>query len=75
MRSALILAILVLFSVSCHNDVPGLPSSEEVKGYKYCKYVNINGPQCKSPYEVSEVDCKRVGGKLCDAGCTENCED
>jgi len=62
-------AAIAIFFASCHNDVPGLPTAEEVAGYKYCEYKNKE--KCESTYKVSEKDCKLVGGKLfTDALCT-----
>jgi hypothetical protein len=59
MHGILILAIFAIFFASCHNDVPGLPSTEEVQGYKYCKYANPSGgvPLCKSTYQISKKSC------------------
>jgi predicted nucleic acid binding AN1-type Zn finger protein len=59
MRSILlILAIFAIFVfASCHNDVPGLPSPDEVK---FCK---IEGLTCKSTYEISEADCNALKEK------------
>jgi len=66
-----IAAVAFVFA-SCHNDVPGLPALNEVQNYKYCKYGAV---PCKSTYEISEKDCKAVGGNLfCDADCITPCE-
>jgi len=78
MRSILILAIFTLLFVSCHNDVPKLPSER-----KFCGYTDINGKQwCKRIYdEIDESDCKKIIAKddkfFCDADCTqtEPCEE
>jgi len=77
MRSVLILAILALFFASCHNEVPGLPTPDEVEHFKFCYYKDKNGEeQCKSTYEIFETDCTRVGGKLCGPGCKKSsCEE
>jgi hypothetical protein len=73
-KFSFIAAMFVL--VSCHNDVPGLPSPDEVQKYKSCKY-KIKGEEvCKSTYEIDEDDCTNpvVGGTLfCDFKCTEPC--
>ncbi|MCL1956008.1 MAG: hypothetical protein FWF63_01675 [Fibromonadales bacterium] len=62
--------IAIIFGfASCHNDVPNLPSSDEVKEYKYCKYGN---DICKNTYEISEQDCRSISGELfLDKDCTE----
>jgi len=63
MYRALILAIFALSFASCHSDLPGLPSPDEVEGYQYCGYIDKNGnPQCKSPYVISTDDCKKIPG-------------
>jgi len=55
-KFACIAAIFVF--ASCHNDVPELPPSEEVK---FCKYeVEGGNVLCKSTYEVSEDDCNAL---------------
>jgi len=51
---------IALFFTSCHNDVPELPTPDEVDGYKFCKY----GTQCKSLYEISKEDCKKIKGEF-----------
>jgi len=72
MRSILILAIFALFFASCHNNVPELPSPEEVKEYKFCGYIDKEGDKCKSTYEIKPGDCEVVGGTFfCDTACTE----
>jgi len=49
---------IVFFFASCHNDVPGLPTVEEVQEYKYCKYKNPSGETlCKSTYQISKKNC------------------
>jgi hypothetical protein len=67
-------AIAFLFA-SCHNDVPELPA---LGSLKYCEYMNAEGWQCKSTYEISETDCEEVvGGSIfCDTDCKkkEPCE-
>ena len=61
-KFACIAAIFVF--ASCHSDVPELPSPDEVK---FCSYRDqSNKPQCKSTYEISEKDCKLVGGTVLD---------
>jgi hypothetical protein len=59
-------AAIMLFFTSCHNEVPELPTVSEVEGYKYCKYEDNEGIQCKSTYEISEESCESevVGGEL-----------
>jgi len=57
---------------SCHSDVPGLPSPDEVK---FCKLTSP-GSTCKSTYEISEADCKALREKgeaklYSDKDCTE----
>jgi len=69
------IAAMFVFA-SCHNDVPELPSPNKVKGFKFCKYEDKEGYQCKSTYEIYESDCTAsiVGGKIfCDENCTELC--
>jgi len=65
MRSTLILAIFVIFVfASCHSDIPGLPSPDEVK---FCRYEDGKGVRkCKSTYEISEKECGLVGGTVLD---------
>ena len=70
MHRILFLAIFVIFVfASCHSDVPGLPSPDEVK---FCSYRDqSNKPQCKSTYEISEKDCISIKGNLfSDKDCT-----
>jgi len=71
-RRKLSFIAVVLFFASCHNDVPGLPTPQEVEGYKYCKYKNKeNKEPCESTYKTSKKDCETIGGKLFnDALCT-----
>jgi len=65
MHRYLILVISALFLASCHNDVPGLPSPDEVKEYRFCQYEDKDGAvQCKSTYEISEKNCEAVKGSL-----------
>jgi len=69
------IAAMFVFA-SCHNDVPGLPSPDKVKEFKFCKYEDKEGDQCKSTYEIDESDCivPIVGGVIfCDENCTEPC--
>jgi len=54
---------------SCTSEVPELPSPDEVKNFKFCKYKykTESGDydyKCKSTYEISETECKNVGGEL-----------
>jgi len=64
----------VFVFASCHNDVPQLPTPEEVEGFKYCKYVNKDGEEkCESTYTISESDCKFVGELFDDSICTIHC--
>jgi len=81
------IAAIVFFFASCHNDVPGLPTAEEVHGYKYCKYTIPSGEiRCKSTYQISEKNCadinfppddtltleqKKSKVLFCDTGCTK----
>jgi len=78
MRSILILAIFALVFASCHNDVPGLPTAEEIEGYKFCKYTDEAGEsQCKSiPYEMTENTCRKVheiNGTKIESFCNKGC--
>jgi len=77
MRSTLILAIFAFFFVSCHNDVPELPSPDEVKNFTFCKYESKDGvSQCESSYKVSKTECKLINGELySDKKCTEPYEE
>jgi len=80
MRSTLILAIFALFFVSCHSDVPNLPSPDDVSEYKWCGYgdKNVSGrySECESVYKISKTDCERVGGELFeDSDCKKPCKD
>jgi len=66
------IAAMFIF-ISCYHDIPELPTGNEVEGYKYCKYRNKDGnDECKNTYEISEQDCKSIGGELfSDKDCTE----
>jgi len=50
------IVVIAIFFASCHNDVPGLPTVQEVEGYKYCKYAN----GCESTYKISEKSCADI---------------
>jgi len=59
------IAAVAFFFASCHNDVPELPTTNEVDGYSYCQYKDKAGvPQCKSTYEIPKDYCTVVSGKI-----------
>jgi len=67
------IAAIALFFASCHNDVPELPTPEEVAKYEFCKYIDKDGKeQCKSIYIIRKDDCAEVGGTIF---CNEKCEE
>jgi len=64
MRSTIILAIFALVFASCTNDVPTLPTPEQVEGYQFCLYKEKMCYKCKSTYEISDIDCPHIGGVI-----------
>jgi len=72
-KISFIAAIAILFA-SCHSDIPDLPDPADVGKYQYCGYIDKTGTlQCKSPYVISEADCKKIDGHkfYSDAACKD----
>jgi len=55
------IAVIAFVFVSCTNDIPDLPTPEEVEEFMFCKSVIHN---CKSTYEVNPDDCVAIKGSL-----------
>ena len=69
-KFACIAAIFVF--ASCHYEVPELPSPDEVKDFKFCKYkAKDDSYICKSTYEIPQAKCELIDGKIfSDKDCT-----
>jgi len=61
-KFACIAAIFVF--ASCHNEVPELPSPDQVSEFEFCGYEVGGDYKCKSTYEISPADCTTIGGNL-----------